>query len=105
MISTPTHTSAHLSATRHQALLARLASDDAFRARLASDPVATLAAAGLDIDATDLPSTVALPGKDELRALLAASADPAVEEEAMGPKWFGLVGPIWFGLAGDVTEH
>lgn len=58
-------------------LLARAASDDAFRAELQSNPAAVFARHGIQIDSTSRPS---LPGKKDYELL--ASDAPRV--------WYGL---------------
>ena len=56
-------------ATQGQALelLKGLAEDDALRARMESDPVATLAEFGFVVDKAIAPERVALPSKEHLR--------------------------------------
>jgi putative modified peptide len=53
------------------ALLARLSSDDEFRARVVAEPVRALAEYGVDVRPEDVPERVTLPSK---RALSAARA-------------------------------
>ena len=47
-------------------LLARLASDDDFRARMESDPISALAEYGFKVDPSIAPGTVQLPSKEEI---------------------------------------
>jgi putative modified peptide len=49
-------------------LIARLAADDEFRARLALAPAAVLAAYGVEFSPETLPRNVTLPSKDDVRA-------------------------------------
>ncbi len=54
--------------TRAQQLLARLASDDDFRARMESNPVAAFAEHGFVIDPKIAPASVTLPSKEHIKA-------------------------------------
>lgn len=47
-------------------LLERLAQDDAFRAKMESDPITSLAEYGFKVDPSIAPAKVQLPSKDEI---------------------------------------
>lgn len=49
------------------ALLQGLAEDDALRERMETDPVATLAEFGFEVDRSIAPPRVALPSKEHIR--------------------------------------
>lgn len=61
--------------TSSATFLAQLASDANLRAAVKSDPVATLAQFGIDVDPADVPSTVELPSAEETRSYLAVGTD------------------------------
>lgn len=48
-------------------LLERLASDDEFRSKMESDPIAALAEHGFEVDPSIAPNKVQLPSKEEIR--------------------------------------
>ena len=49
-----------------EAILDRLASDDAFREQMLGDPVAALKGYGLEVDPAQVPAVRKLPSKQEL---------------------------------------
>lgn len=53
-------------------MLERLASDDEFRARVEADPIGGLAEYGFKIDPANVPKSVKLPEKAQIRANLDA---------------------------------
>ncbi len=59
-----------LSSGGQRSFLRRITHDDEFRASLESDPQTALAEYGLQVDSQSLPTSVALPDKATLSALL-----------------------------------
>lgn len=71
-------------------LMAKLSSDDAFRADLMADPVNALSALGISIDAANIPALRNLPSKQTM----------GLERLAMQQKLDNASGAIPFFLSG-----
>ncbi len=57
-------------------LLNRLATDDAYRQKIESDPIGTLAEQGIEVTPADIPADgVHLPSKEDISAQLDALVD------------------------------
>jgi putative modified peptide len=69
----------------NDAILGRLATDDAFRAQMLGDPVGTLARLGITVDATAIPAVPSLPSKASLQQDKATIQAAQNQHQAMFP--------------------
>lgn len=58
-----------------EAILDRLASDDAFREQMLGDPVAALKGYGLEVDPAQVPAVRKLPSKEDLASMREIARD------------------------------
>lgn len=74
------------------ALLHKLSSDDAFRARMMKDPAAALESIGISLSPTEIPQTIQLPSKESI----------ARDRQALLSKLDNSAGAIPFLLSGKL---
>lgn len=81
-----------MSTAEARELSERLAEDDEFRDRLASDPRAVLFEYGVEASPGVIPSTIDLPSKEDARAMIEDAASGNFAAVQVGPQ---RLFPVW----------